>query len=66
MTKLLLTADETAQLIGFSRSKTYAMLKSGELPSLKVGRTRRVPAAALEEWVRDQAARQERAKRRAD
>ena len=34
-----------------SRAKTYELVMGGDLPSVKIGRSRRVPVAALEAWV---------------
>lgn len=47
----LLRMTEVAQLTGLSRAKAYAMVASGELPSLRAGRSVRVPLAALERWI---------------
>ena len=35
-----------------SRSRTYELIASGEIPSIKIGWSRRVPAAFLDEYVR--------------
>jgi excisionase family DNA binding protein len=47
----LLRMAEVAQLTGLSRAKAYAMVAAGELPSLRAGRSVRVPLAALERWI---------------
>jgi excisionase family DNA binding protein len=47
----LLTVVEAARELGISRSKLYELLADGELPSVRIGRTRRVAVAALEEFV---------------
>jgi excisionase family DNA binding protein len=49
--KLLLTVDEAAQRLGIGRSHAYAYVLSGELESVKIGRSRRVPAAAVEDFI---------------
>lgn len=49
--KLLLKPMEAAEALGFSRSRIYLMLSSGELPSLRCGRSVRVPVDALREWI---------------
>ncbi|MQB02208.1 MAG: helix-turn-helix domain-containing protein [Actinobacteria bacterium] len=51
MQKLLLTPEEAARTIGVGRSKLYELLASGALASVKIGALRRVPVAALEEYV---------------
>jgi excisionase family DNA binding protein len=50
--KLLLTVDEAAQRLGIGRSHAYVYVLRGELESVKLGRSRRVPLSALEEFVR--------------
>jgi excisionase family DNA binding protein len=54
MDKLLLRPQEVAELLGVGRSKVYALLASGELPSIRVGHSVRVPAEALRHWVSSQ------------
>jgi excisionase family DNA binding protein len=49
--KMLLTVDEAAQRLGIGRSHAYIFVMKGELPSLKLGRSRRVPADELENFV---------------
>ena len=51
MSKLLLTAEEAAHLIGVGRSKMYELIASGAIKSVKIGVLRRVPVAALEDYV---------------
>ena len=48
---MLLRPAEAAERLGIGRSKVYELLASGELPSLKIGRLRRIPAFALGEWI---------------
>lgn len=49
--KLLLTVPEAVARAGIPRSRLYVELAAGRIRSIKVGRARRIPAAALEEWV---------------
>ena len=51
--KLLLNVDEAAHLLGCRRTYLYGMIQRGELPVVKLGRLTRVPAAALEGYVRE-------------
>jgi excisionase family DNA binding protein len=51
MEKLLLTAEEAAEVLGIGRSKVYELMASGVLASVKIGSCRRVPAAALRAYV---------------
>jgi excisionase family DNA binding protein len=46
-TKLLLTVEEAADRLGIGRTLAYALVKSGDLESVQIGRLRRVPADAL-------------------
>lgn len=48
---LVLTAEETARALGISRPLVYALLRSGRIRSLRVGRIFRVPRCALEEYL---------------
>jgi len=47
----LLTVVEAARELGISRSKLYELLAEGELPSVRIGRTRRIAVTALDEFV---------------
>jgi excisionase family DNA binding protein len=45
--KEFVSAKEIVTLLGLSRSKVYALLKDGRLPSVKFGRRIIVPTQAL-------------------
>lgn len=49
--RLLLTPEEAAATLGLSRTRIYALMAAGRVESVLVGRSRRVPVAALEEFV---------------
>jgi excisionase family DNA binding protein len=51
MDKLLLRPVEAAEAIGISRSKIYELLASGDLPSVRIGASVRVPVEALRAWI---------------
>jgi excisionase family DNA binding protein len=51
MTKLLLTPEEAAEVLGIGRSKVFELLAAGRLRSVKIGRSRRIAAATLTEFV---------------
>jgi excisionase family DNA binding protein len=51
MEPLVLKVGDVAKLLGLGRSKVFAMLAAGELPVVRMGRSVRVPRAALERWV---------------
>jgi excisionase family DNA binding protein len=49
--KLLLTIPEAASALSISRSKMYELLNSEAIPSLYIGRSRRIGIRDLEEFV---------------
>lgn len=49
--RLLLTPEAGAYAIGVSRAQMFKMLADGTLPSIKIGRLRRVPVDALRQWI---------------
>jgi excisionase family DNA binding protein len=49
--KLLLKADEVARKLSLGRATVYALMASGQLPTLRQGRAVRVPVAALYRWI---------------
>lgn len=51
MDRLTLTVPETASALGLGRNTVYDLIRAGRLPHLRVGRTIRVPQAALSEWI---------------
>jgi excisionase family DNA binding protein len=52
--KLLLTIDETAQALGIGRTLLYELLMRQQIASIKVGRVRRVPMAAIDDYINRQ------------
>jgi excisionase family DNA binding protein len=48
---LLLDAAEAAIAMSLSRSKVLSMAVRGEIPSLQIGRSLRIPRDALLEWI---------------
>ncbi|WP_239346162.1 helix-turn-helix domain-containing protein [Frankia sp. Cj5] len=51
MHTLLLTTTEAADLLGVSRTTVYELLNAGQLESVRIGRARRIPRAALVAYV---------------
>lgn len=47
----LVTIPVAAQLLGVSRSKLYELLGEGALPTVRIGRSRRIAIADLEAFV---------------
>lgn len=58
MEKLLLRPTEAAEVIGLGRSKMYELLAKGIVPSIRIGKSVRVPVAALRNWVEQQEQKQ--------
>lgn len=48
---ITVSVAEAARLLSISKSKVYAMVKSGELPHVHTGRRLTIPVVALIEWV---------------
>jgi excisionase family DNA binding protein len=48
----LVTLPAAARLLGVSRSKLYELVAAGELPTVRIGRSRRIAVADLEALVR--------------
>jgi excisionase family DNA binding protein len=51
--RLLLRAEEVAELLGVGRSKVWGMIWARQLPIVRMGRAVRVPRRELDEWVRE-------------
>ena len=49
--KLLYRPGEAAETLGVSRARLYQLLATGEIGSVKIGASRRVPAVDLEAYV---------------
>lgn len=52
----LLSIDQACAALGLGRSRTYQEISSGRLPSIRVGRRRLVPAAAIARYIAERAA----------
>lgn len=46
-----LKVDEAAAMAGISRNAFYAAVKAGTIPSLRIGRTIRIPRRRFLEWL---------------
>lgn len=49
--RLLFSVEDAADVLSISRTRVFLLLKAGELSSVRVGRLRRIPAEALNEYV---------------
>ncbi len=51
MEKLLLSPEEAAEVLGVGRSRVYDLMRKRELLSVRIGKSRRVPVAAVQSYV---------------
>jgi excisionase family DNA binding protein len=51
MASTLYRPEEVAQVLGCGRTYVYALMASGQLESIKVGRLRRVPSDCVDAYV---------------
>ena len=49
--KVLLTPVEAAAALGIGRSKVYELIRAGEIPSVQIGRCRRIPVSGIADYV---------------
>lgn len=49
--KLLMTVNEAAQRLSIGRPKMWQLVMTGEVLSIKIGASRRIPVTALESYV---------------
>lgn len=49
--RLLLRPEEAAAILGLGRSTIYELVRTGELPTVHIGRTTRIPARDLQSWI---------------
>ncbi|MDP9364107.1 MAG: helix-turn-helix domain-containing protein [Chloroflexota bacterium] len=52
--RLLVRVEEAARLCSISRSLMYELVAAGEVPSLCIGRSRRIPLDGLQAWIETQ------------
>lgn len=51
MDALLLTPDEAARALAVSRARVYELMRAGELRSIRIGSSRRVPREAVATFI---------------
>jgi excisionase family DNA binding protein len=49
--RVLLRPEEAAEALSIGRSTVFHLMRSGELRSVKIGKSRRVPVDAVTEYV---------------
>lgn len=64
MGEILLTVNEAAARLAIGRTTLYELIATRELRTVKIGRARRIPESAVDEWItrrlRDQMGETER------
>ena len=50
---ILYTVEEVADILHIGRSSTYKLVKAGKITSIKLGKSRRIPLPAMQEYVDD-------------
>jgi excisionase family DNA binding protein len=50
--RVLLTVEEAAEQLGIGRTLLYKLIARGEIESIRIGRLRRVPTAAIQDYAR--------------
>jgi excisionase family DNA binding protein len=48
---VLLTPEQAALRLGISRWKVYDLLRRGQLSSVRIGSCRRIPTAAIDDFI---------------
>lgn len=51
LAKRLLTVRETSEVLGVSRSMVYQLVASDDLEAVHIGRSMRIPTAAVDDFV---------------
>lgn len=49
--RVMLTAEQAADRLGIGRTLMYRLIRSGDIYSVRIGRLRRVPAAAVHDYA---------------
>jgi excisionase family DNA binding protein len=49
--RVLLTVEEAAERLGIGRTTAFALVKSGEIESVLIGRLRRVSVSAVQDYA---------------
>lgn len=51
---VLLDADDIARIFRKSKPRAYALMASGKIPTVRIGRSVRVSKRELERWIQEQ------------
>ena len=50
---MLFTVEQVAQILGIGRSTVFQLIKSEQIESIRLGRSRRIPVDAMQNYVDD-------------
>lgn len=56
LVRMTLTVTEAAELLGIGRSAAYEACQRGQIPTVRIGRRILIPRSALERFLEDPAA----------
>jgi excisionase family DNA binding protein len=48
---MVLTVEEAAERLGIGRTTMYALVKGGDVEAIAIGRLRRIPLDALDDFI---------------
>ena len=51
MNRELLKVSEVAKILGIGRTTTYELIRTRAIPSIRLGKTLRIPEKALREFI---------------
>ena len=51
MTRQMLTVEEAAEVLSIGRTTMFALIRSGEIESVRIRHLRRVPADAIDAYL---------------
>ncbi len=52
--KLALKPAEVAEMLSISRNRVYELVQTKQIPSIRFGKSIRIPRKALEQWIYEQ------------
>ena len=58
--RIVLTVPEAAAALGASKNTVYELVRTRQIPHVRIGSRIRIPKAALEAWLERQAVRSTR------
>ncbi|HEY0840802.1 MAG TPA: helix-turn-helix domain-containing protein [Vulgatibacter sp.] len=53
---LLVRTPVAAKMIGFSKSKLFELIRDGEIPTIKIGRSTLIEVVEIKRWIERQKA----------